>query len=256
MAQKLLLVSFFWLSMLVTACGQTQSATLPPTGKVSVAMKQLLPSGVAKVSVMDSITMDPRLTGLLVKFQQGIKANPQYMIDMQKRTAAQGPGPMPYDKRVGMSEPEFQEFQTLMGKREMRVAASYVGEVTVAHKDGTIHFAGTSRLDMLNEMWIDLAKNEVHFSEYTLPYTKEITVTDAKNAFGSAWTSYEWELTKPDGETFEDISLEKLKSMNMLMLQLHVGKLTKTGKTFLKIKGTRIDKGIKKFSFDTPLFFE
>ena len=258
MMRKLFLLSTLCLHLVVTACGQSKPKPVASaeTGKVSTSLKQLLPSGVARVAVMDSIVMNPRLAVLMQKFRQGIQANPQYMIDMQKQAAAKGAGPLPYDKRVGMSESEYREFQTLMEKRDMKAAPSYVGELTTIHKDGTIHFSGTGRLNMLNEVWIDLVKNEVHFSEYTLPYTKDIAVTDAKNGFDSSWTSYEWELTKPAGETFDELSLEKLRSMNMLMLQLHVGKLDKTGKTFIKLQARRIDKGVKKYSVDTPLFFQ
>jgi hypothetical protein len=199
---------------------------------------------------MDSIVMNPRLQALLTKFQRGLKANPQYMLDMQKRTATQGPGAMPYDKRLGMTAPELQELQALMAKREIRVAPSYAGTVAVSEKEGVIRFVGTGHLSLLNEVWIDLAKNEVHFLGHPLPYLKEVTVADAKNAFGSAWTAYEWELAEPASDTLEGLTLD------MLLLQVQVGQLAQTSKTFLKLKGTRVDKGVKKFSFDMPLFFD
>ena len=256
MTQKILLVICCLLGLGGAAWGQSQPLSSPQSAEISVAIKQRLPSRVAQVTIMDSIVMDPRLQTLLTKFQQGLKANPQYMLDMQKRAATQGPGAIPYDKRLGMSAPELQELQALMAKREMRVAPSYAGAVTVSEKEGVMRFAGTGRLNLLNEVWIDLAKNEVHFLGHPLPYLKEVTVAGAKNAFGSAWTAYEWELAEPASDTLEGLTLAKLKTLDMLLLQVQVGQLAQTGKTFLKLKGTRVDKGIKKFSFDMPLFFD
>jgi hypothetical protein len=256
MTQKIRLVVCCWLGLWGAAWGQSQPSPSPQSVAISVAIKQRLPSRVAQVTIMDSIVMNPRLQALLTKFQRGLKANPQYMLDMQKRTATQGPGAMPYDKRLGMTAPELQELQALTAKREIRVAPSYAGTVAVSEKEGVIRFVGTGHLSLLNEVWIDLAKNEVYFLGHPLPYLKEVTVADAKNAFGSAWTAYEWELAEPASDTLEGLTLAKLRTLDMLLLQVQVGQLAQTGKTFLKLKGTRVDKGVKKFSFDTPLFFD
>jgi hypothetical protein len=256
MEKRLLVVLLLWGAILNTSCAQTKTAAVPETKKIGATLKQLLPAGTLQVAVMDSIVMNPRLAVLLSKFQQGARANPQYMIEMQNKAATQKPGPMPYDKRLGMSEPEFREFQLLMEKREIKVAPSFTGEVQVEHTAEAIHFKGTGRLSMLNEVWLDLAKNEVHFSEYVLPYKQLVTVSDAKNAYDSAWSAYEWELSEPADKEFEKISLEKLRTMHLLQLQFEVGTLIKTGKTLLKLKAREIDKGVKKYSVDTPFFIQ
>ena len=205
---------------------------------------------------MDSLVMNPRLQELILKFQQGIRANPQYVLDMQNRAATKGTGPIPYDKRVGMSEPEFKELQTLIDKRELKVAPSYTGTLAITQVGGAIRFAGTGRLAMLNDVWIDLSKNEVHFLDYILPYKQELNIAGSQNAYNSPWTAYEWKFAEPADENFENLTLEKIKTMKLVQLQFEVGKLTKTGKTFMKLKASKIDKGVKKYSIETPFILQ
>ncbi len=256
MRKKLLAVLFLCAAPLHTICAQTKTAVASETKNIGAALQKLLPAGTLQVAVMDSVVMNPRLAVLMVKFQEGIRANPQYMIEMQNQAATRKPGPVPYDKRIGMSEPEFRELQTLMEKREIKVAPSYTGTLQVEHTATAIHFNGTGRLSMLNEVWIDLAKNEVHVLSYVLPYKELITVSDAKNAYESAWNAYEWKLSEPANESFENMSLEKLRAMHLLQMQFEVGTLAKTGKTLLKLKAQEIDKGQKKYSVDTPFFVQ
>ncbi|MDO7885510.1 hypothetical protein [Hymenobacter cheonanensis] len=256
MGKKILAVLLLWAATLPTSCAQTKTAGAPETKKISAALKELLPAGALQVAAMDSVVMNPRLAVLLAKFQEGIRANPQYIIEMQNKAATRKPGPMPYDKRSGMSEPEFRELETLMEKREIKVAPSYTGTLQVEYTANTIHFNGTGRLSMLNEVWLDLDKNEAHFLSYILPYKKLVTVSDAKNAYDSAWTAYEWELSEPADESFESMSLEKLRAMHLLQVQFEIGTLATTGKTLLKLKAREIDKGKKKYAVDTPFFVQ
>ena len=256
MRKKKLALLLLCAATLPTVRAQTKTVVAPETKNNSAALKELLPAGTLQVAVMDSIVMNPRLALLMVKFQAGIRANPQYMIEMQNKAATRKPGPVPYDKRIGMSEPEFRELETLMEKREIKVAPSYTGALQVAHTATAIHFKGTGRLSMLDDVWLDLAKNEVHVLSYVLPYKELIKVDDAKNAYDSAWTAYEWELSEPADESFENMSLEKLRAMHLLQVQVEIGTLAKTGKTLLKLKLREIDKGKKKYSVDTPFFVQ
>jgi hypothetical protein len=256
MGKKILVALFLWAAILPTGCAQTKPAAVPEAEKISAALKQLLPAGTLQVAAMDSIVMNPRLAVLMQKFQQGARANPQYMMEMQKQAATRKPGPTPYDKRLGMSEPEFRELEVLMEKREIKVVPSYTGTLAVVHTANAIHFKGAGRLSMLNDVWLDLTKNEVHFLDYVLPYKEFVTVSDAKNAYDSAWTAYAWELDEPADENLEHMSLEKLRSMHLLQLQFEVGRLAKTGKTLLKLKAREIDKGVKKYAVDTPFFVQ
>jgi len=256
MEKRILVVLLLWFAILTTGCAQTKPDAVPGAEKTSTAIKQLLPAGTVQVTAMDSIVMNPRLAVLMQKFQQGARANPQYMIEVQKQAATRKPGPIPYDKRLGMSELEFRELQALMEKREIKVAPSYTGTLEVVHTTSAIHFKGAGRLSMLNDVWLDLTKNEVHFLDYVLPYKELITVSDAKNAYDSAWTAYAWELDEPADENFEHMSIEKLRSMHLLQLQFEIGRLAKTGKTLLKLKAREIDKGVKKYSVDTPFFVQ
>jgi hypothetical protein len=256
MRKKILAVLLLWAATLHSICAQTKKALAPETKKISAALKELIPAGTLQVAAMDSVVMNPRLAVLLVKFQEGIRANPQYVIEMQNKAATRKTGQMPYDKRLGMSEPEVRELETLMEKRDIKVAPSYIGTLHIEHTANAIHFKGTGRLSMLNDVWLELDKNEVHFLSYILPYKQLITVSDAKNAYDSAWTAYEWKLSEPAGESFENISLEKLRAMHLLQLQFEIGTIAKTGKTLLKLKAQEIDKGKKKYSVDTPFIVQ
>lgn len=254
--RNILLALLIWVATQHTVCAQTETTAVSETKKISATLKELLPAGTLQVAAMDSVIMNPRLAVLLIKFQDGIRANPQYMVEMQNKAATRKPGPMPYDKRLGMSEPEVRELEALMEKREIKVAPSYTGTLEVTHTANAIHFTGAGRLSMLNDVWLDLTKNEVHFLDYVLPYKELVTVGDAKNAYDSAWTAYAWELNKPAGENFENMSLAKLRVMHLLRLQFEIGTLTKTGKTLLKLKAQEIDQGVKKYSVDTPFFVQ
>lgn len=256
MGRKIVVALLLWGATLHTGCAQTKTVAVPTPQQIGTALKQLLPAGPLPVAVMDSIVMNPRLAVLLAKFQAGARANPQYMLELQHNAATRKSGPMPYDKRLGMSEPEYREFEALMEKREIKVAPSYTGTLQVMHTADAIRFEGTGRLSMLSEVWLDLAKNEVHLAGYTLPYKTSVTVSDAKNAYDSAWTAYEWELAKPADESSENFSVEKLRAMHLLQLQFQVGKLAKTGKTLIKLKAREIDKGVKKYAVDTPFFVQ
>lgn len=256
MGQKLRLLFLLWVVSAGAACAQTKPAVSSETEKISAAIRQLLPAGPLQVVAMDSIVMNPRLAVLLEKFQQGLRANPAYLLEMQNKAATRKPGPIPYDKRLGMSEPELREMETLMEKREIKAVPSYVGTLLVQYTADTVRFTGTGRLSMLNAVWLDLTKNETHFLDYTLPFKTTVVVDDAKNAYDSAWTAYEWELHEPKGEVLENLTLEKVRVMHLLQLQFEIGKLAKTGKTLLKLKVREIDKGVKKYAVDTPFFVQ
>ncbi|MDO7849086.1 hypothetical protein Q5H92_22170 [Hymenobacter sp. M29] len=253
---KILLVLSCWLSLVFVANAQKQQPVVLPTASVANKLKQLLPAGEVQVAVMDSIQMPPRYGVLMQKFMAAARANPEWFLEQQNKAAAPGGIPVAYDKRLGMTEPEFRELQTLMEKPEFKAVATYTGRLMVTHKDNAIHFTGMGKLAVLNEVWIDLGRNEVHMANYVLPYSEEISVDNAQNAFQSAWSASKWELAEPAGETYENMNMEKLRSMTMTLFQFNVGKLAATGKTFLKIKGSKIDKGEKKFSFDSPFFFQ
>jgi hypothetical protein len=257
MRQKILAVVLLWGATLATGYAQTNPSAAAEAEKASAALKQMLPAGPLQVAVMDSLVMNPRLTVLLQKLEQGFRANPQYLLEMQNAAAKRGPGPLPYDKRLGMSEPELREMEALSEKRETKAVASYTGTLLVTHTANAIHFEGTGKLGMLDAVWLDLAKQEVHVLDFVLPYKKLVVVEGTDNVYASAWTAYEWELHEPtDEQALENMTVEKLRALRLLQVQFEVGKLAKTGKTLLKLKMRETDKGEKKYAVDTPFFVQ
>ncbi|OGX92290.1 hypothetical protein BEN49_16410 [Hymenobacter coccineus] len=198
--------------------------------------------------------MSPRLMALSEKFKAGIQKDPSWIIEQTKRAK---PGPMIYDKKIGMTEAEWAEYQTAIDPGNLRVAPQFTGDVKIVRDKNTLRFIATDKLAMLNDSWFDLAKNEVHIAEYVLPFVQETTVGTATNVYGSSWKAYTWEMHDPQVDDFENLDFEKIKAMKKLtVFNVQLGKLDKTGQTFMKLKGQSIVNGVSKYSFDTPFFFQ
>ncbi|KUG05834.1 hypothetical protein ASU33_00135 [Solirubrum puertoriconensis] len=202
---------------------------------------------------MDGVVMDPRLKTLMVKFQQGIQRHPEVIQELQK---AGGQGPLPYDKRLGLTQGEYSELLALMNKREMRSVSTGSADVSVTNEKGIIRFAAQGKLAILNDIWLDLPHNEVHAGSRTLPFIEAVNVTDAQNAFGSAWFGYKWELAEPKDLDISKYDMRDLSNLNASMYKVVVGKIATTGQTLVQIKGMEIKNGVRTVSYEIPLFFQ
>lgn len=215
-------------------------------------MQQMLPVGHKKLSAM-GVSMSPRMLELTEKFKEGIRKDPNWIIEQTKRPK---PGPVAYDKRSGMTETEWAEYEKGMEPGALRMVPQFTGEVTVVRDKNTLRFVATDKLAMLNDLWFDLTKNEVHMAGYVLPFVTEITVGEANNAYGSSWKAYSWEMHDPQIADFGNLDLKKIRALKRLtVFNVQLGKLDKTGQVFMKVKGQSIVEGVTKYSFDTPFFF-
>ena len=250
--KKITFALFLGLGIHLSSFGQA-SPTQPTSIAVAANVQQMLPVGPKKLSVM-GISMSPRMLELTEKFKEGIRKDPNWIIEQTKRAT---PGPVAYDKRSGMTAAEWAEYQAGMNPGTLRVAPQFTGEVRLVRDKNTLHFLATDKLAMLNDLWFDLAKNEVHLAGYVLPFVQETTVGEAANAYGSSWKAYTWEMHEPQVADFDNLDLEKIRALKKLtVFNVQLGKLDKTGQVFMKLKGQSIVEGVSKYSFDTPFFFQ
>ncbi len=91
--------------------------------------------------------------------------------------------------------------------------------------------------------------------DYTLPFKKTIEVSDASNAYGSAWKAYEWKYLNIPEEKLDKMSIDQMKKSDITLCEVQVGELMPTGQMFLKLKMTVLKKGIKQVGTEVPLFF-
>lgn len=243
-------------TLFLSLCACAQTDTTPPAKQSHIlpTVEQLLPAHTYTVSIMDKVRTNPRFMVLSQKMQEAARKNPEQFLQLQKEAVASKNG-LSYDPRMGLSKAEYEELQTLVEKRDMRVESSGSEEVVVSTVKGIIRFSTQGRLDILNSVWIDLSKNEAHIEEYTLPFVEKLSVDSSNNAYGTSWSGYKWEYNSPEHVDFTNMDMDKLKTLDMMQFKLIVGRLDSTGRTLIQIKGQQIERGVKTLSFETPLFF-
>jgi hypothetical protein len=251
---RTLIIALFLFS---TACaqGQTEKPVQVSQSQVKVGVEQLLSARTYTVAIMDGVIIHPRLQVLLQKFQAGIQKNPEVLQNMQKATGGK-PGPLPYDRRFGLTKPEYEEFQAFMERREIKSASSGTEQVTVSNQDGIIRFAAQGKLAVMNSIWLDLNQNKAHVKDYVLPFSKTLNITESTNAFDSQWMGYMWEFMEPNDLDLSKIDLKNPGSLHIIGYKIIVGKLAKTGQTLVQVKGTEVKDGVRTVGFEMPLFFE
>lgn len=249
------LVVAFFLSSAACAQTQTEKPDQVSQSQVKGGVEQLLSARTYTVAIMDGVIIHPRLQVLLQKFQTGIQKNPEVLQNMQKAAGGK-PGPLPYDRRFGLTKPEYEEFQAFMERREIKSASSGTEQVTVSNQGGIIRFVAQGKLAILNTIWLDLNQNKAHVKDYVLPFSQTLNITESANAFDSQWTGYMWEFMEPNELDLSKIDLKNPGNLTIVGYKIIVGKLAKTGQTLVQVKGTEVKDGVRTVGFEMPLFFE
>ena len=80
-----------------------------------------------------------------------------------------------------------------------------------------------------------------------------INVTTDKNALKSKWKGYSWKFDILKNLDMADF--KNLNTLNVIQYKFTIGRLEKTGKTYMSLKGIEFEDGIKSVDFELPVQF-
>lgn len=247
MIRKLILVISI---ILINSCHSQTKRNNEISGGIKEDLHYLLQKGKFTADIMDGIKQSPRQAELNLKFQQAIQNNYEWFVEYLK-TFEHGT-PMPYHPNLGLTEKEFKEFDSF--SKNIEVESTGKEDIEIIKNDSIISFKSNGKLKILETLKIYPDKNEISIGQYTLTYFGKVNVTDSTNAFKSKWKGYSWRYEYPENIEELDVLSDRDK-LEIKLYKFTVGKLKKNGKTFLKIKGQELDKGIVKVKFEIPLIF-
>jgi hypothetical protein len=245
------------LAVFITSCSNSQDTKPDLTGEVKHDLKILLPNDEVKVDIIDGVKMDPRYELLYSKFMTAVQQNNQWFLGQQKIIEETGK-PMPYHPNTGLTEEEYFEFKALMEKGPgIEMVKSGTAKVMFNFQDEIIYLKGTDRLEILNDVKIDLANNAVWIGDYKLDNFQEINVDTDNNGLKSKWNGYQWRYeytNKPDG--FSELSsTDDLQTLIMKQYKLTIGRLDKDKSTYIEITEKEIENGLKTKTIQIPFKF-
>jgi len=179
------------MSMIVLAI----AARVSNAQSVGARARALLPTGPVRVEVLE-LWSPPRLNELSLRLQRAAQANPAWWQEHVRRAP---PGrPLPYDRKLGLTEGEYQEFLRLSDSVQMRPTRTE----TVVIERTTVgwRFGVATTLDALRGLEIDTVRNEVHCAFGNLLAAQPIRASPAQRATGP-WSGPRWELEAVDSVT-------------------------------------------------------
>ncbi len=221
------------------------------TRDFQVDLNALLPSGEFKADIMDKIKMSPRGKELQDKFMIAMKADPEWFLQQQRIVEKTGKEP-PYDAHLGMSETEWKEYQSIMNNVEaMEAEASGSEPLLISNVGGIIRFKSSGKLEYLNFVSIDIGKKEVYMFDHILSLLDTICVKTEKNVFKTAWRGYEFQYTDDKNRVMPKDKKE-LDNISMKLFSFTLGLFPESGKTYIEIAGSEIEKGKDIVKFKVP----
>jgi hypothetical protein len=198
---------------------------------------------------MDSIATDPKTEEIYRKFQVGMQANQEWFMEEARKVK---PGEhMPYDPRFGITQDEYDII--LNSAKNIKLLSTGTQTVKIIDEGDRISFISAGKLEILNNIKINLKENIILFGDEELKYKGISDIKGDDNAFGSKWKAHTWELNDPS-----DAELEKLSSLQNITgkrYNFQIGLLETLKKRFIKIKGIVLENGAKKMDFEIPIEF-
>lgn len=244
-----LFILIFISGLTIFGISQSNAEQKDLTGDIRADLKVLLPGQEVTVNIMDGIKYSDRLIRLTGKFQAAVQKNYKWYVDHVKKTPKGQP--VPYDKKLGLTKDEYDEFLELA--KDIEVMSTGTEKITIKYDADIITFKSKNKLANLNFLTIDLKNNTATFKEYKLPFEDTVKVTSEKNGFKSKWKGYKWRFEEPGNlNTDATKDLDKLKAK---IYKLSVGRLEKNGRSILNLKGTEIEDGEKTVEFELTLEF-
>lgn len=242
---------------MITGCSNSQETKSKLIGDVKQDLKILLPDSEEKVDIIDGVKMDPRYELLYSKFMTAVKENNDWFLEQQQIVEQTG-NPMPYHPNIGMTEKEYDEFKSLMEKGPgVEMIKSGTAKVTFNYQGNIIYLKGTGKLEILNDVKIDLAENVVWIGDFKLDNLQEINVDSDKNGLKSKWRGYQWryEYTNNPAAISNLESMEELQTLIMKQYKFTIGRLEKDLTTYIEITEKEIENGVKTKTIQIPFKF-
>ncbi len=235
-----------------TSCNESKKTNTSKelTGDISMDIKRLLPVGVMTADIMGLGLQTPRQIELMTKFQNGIKENYDWFVDYMK-TVPDGE-PMPFNSKFGLTESEYTELMDYLNNTEL--ISSGTENIVIKIKNEIIYFKAGGKLSNFDSLTIDLKNNIASYKEYKLLFSDTSNITDDKNGLKSKWKGYVWKFTDPKELSLE--ALKDLESIKMKEYKLTIGKLEKSGKTYMSLKGREVEDGVKIVEFELPIILK
>lgn len=246
------------LAFVIVSCGpgQKSDSAEKTENTPGSSILKMLPKGQHDVDVMDQVTMPARTQELMQKFQAAAQKNPEWFLEAQQKVQETGK-PLPYDERIGMTEEEYEEFMGLMQNNNgMEMVKSSTETVTISHLDNRITFHGTGKLEVLDDLVIDLTSFSASIGAYNLADVDTVNVTDEHNGLRSRWKGYEWRFETSNKEMEDLKTIEDYQTLNMQICKVIVATLEKTKQTYMHVQMSEIDNGQKTIDLQVPLIFK
>ncbi|GGH16772.1 hypothetical protein GCM10007422_39690 [Pedobacter zeae] len=228
---------------------QTTISDQKLTGDIKKDLTRLLPIGAVKADIIDGVRQNPRQMELAKKLQSSIAQNYEWFVDYMK-AVPQGEK-IPYHAKLGLTKEEYMELINFMDNIEM--VSTGKENIAIQIKNDMIYFKSQNKLSKLDSLTIDLKNNMVSFGKIKMPFADKLNITTDKNALKSKWEGYSWILEEP-----KDVDANAMKDLNSLKMRQYkftIGKLEKTGKTYMSLKGREIENGTKTIDFELPVQF-
>jgi hypothetical protein len=195
-----------------------------------------LPKGVLTVDVLQWVA-PARLVELSTKLQAAVRSDPDWF----KAYAAKAPAgkPLPYNKRLGLTLAEFQEFLSLSGKLTTQKAGTATFDFSWRTPD-ILRIDTRGAYPELDGIEIDLGGKAV-----TTPIGKLADVTtidnNDENAPTGPWKGFQWKYARYNSDS------------DAISTYIAFGRLTKTGEGIMLYKAKVIKQS--KLTIDEDLIF-
>jgi hypothetical protein len=193
---------------------------------VGTQARGLLSKGSVTVDVLELWT-PPRMAELSQRLRNAAQADPAWFQEHVRRAT---PGePLPYDRRLGLTEAEYHEFLRLADSVQMRPVRTET--LVIEPIAAGWRFANATTLSALRGLEIDTVANQVRSSFGILPAASPITPSDAQQATGR-WGGPRWALAAVDSLT-----------RTGTRAAFAVGKHESTGRTVIYFNAQRVASG-------------
>lgn len=183
-------------------------------------IEKLLPPPECKVDMM-GVVFPERFQELTVKMQTALATNKEWMLNYIKQNAKPGE-PLPYDKKLGMTKNEYEEFLTLGEKKEMKKFGSV--EITTTTRADIFQIHSGGELSDLEEVKINLKEMSI-ITPFGVITNLAPDTSEGGGVIGP-FSGYRGNLEKGD----EDFN-------NVTTAIFLVGQAKNTGRNFIYYKG-------------------
>ena len=205
----------------------------------------ILKSGEYKVDLM-AVDYPTETKLLMTKMIETVSQDTAWFLSYMNENLNDS-GRLPYNKRLGLTESEYDQMQTGIseGKKYVKVGEE---TLTIFNNDTGIKFVGTGSITTINKLVIDKKNRTVKYGNTVIPYKNEVHADDWTVV--KAWDGHQFKF-----EEISDTDLTKVMESKLRSYRLLIGKTQKTKRNYLYLEAKEIDKGEKPVDVEFAFFF-